>query len=252
MAEPYTVLAPVYKTAGLADASEALRHRIFQRLQSDGWLGRRILELGCGIGEASCWFSETGFRVMAVDQSAAMLAEARKLAEARNVVAVDWIHSDMLALQPETDFDLVLCLDTLNEIRSIRDLETVFQIANRALTTGKTFVFDLVTMQGLVEGWGNVDRVLYDDPDSLMVLVRSRFSFESAANTRAYIIYRETGECLVREDETHVLRGYALQAVGTLLQRTGFKVQNVVNPDYERFDPYNDRTGRAIFIAVKE
>ena len=73
-----------------------------------------------------------------------------------------------------------------------------------------------------------------------------------AANTRAYVIFRQEGAGWQREDETHVLRGYALQAVGALLQRTGFRVQTVINPLFDTFDPYADETGQAIFLAVKE
>lgn len=251
MADTYTALARVYKAAKLNAESEQLRERLFGKIQSDGWVGRRILEYGCGIGETSCWLALNGFRVTAVDQSAVMLAEAERLASEQGV-AVDWQQGDMVRLEVGTGFDLVLSMNTLNEVRSIRDLEMVFRAANHALAVGKTFLFDLVTIQGLLEQWGNGDRVLYDDPEALTVLVRSRFSFETSANTRAYIIYQRDGEQWQRDDETHVLRGYALQAVGTLLQRTGFHVQSVIDPYLTPFDPYNDQTGRAIFIALKE
>jgi len=251
MAETYAVLAQVYKAVGLADASEALRQRLFGKIQSDGWLGRRILDLGCGIGEGCCWFSANGFRVTGVDQSEAMLAEAQRLSEAQGIT-VDWLHDDIRQVDAGTDYDLVLALDTLNEMRSIRDLEMVFQVANRALSMDKLLAFDLMTIQGLAERWGNADRVIYDEPEHLTLVARSRFSFETSANTRGYLLYQHNGECWQREDETHVLRGYALQAVGALLQRTGFRVQTVIDPYFDTFDPYADETGQAIFLAVKE
>ena len=251
MAETYTVLARVYKAVGLADASEELRQRLFGKIQSDGWLGRRILDLGCGIGEGCCWFSANGFRITGVDQSEAMLDEARQLSDEMGVT-VDWLQGDIREIDAGTDYDLVISVNTLNEMRSIRDLEMVFQAANRALGMEKMLVFDLMTIQGLAENWGNADRVIYDDSDQLMLVARSRFSFETSANTRAYVIFRQEGAGWQREDETHVLRGYSLQAVGALLQRTGFRVQTVINPLFDTFDPYADETGQAIFLAVKE
>ncbi len=251
MADSYAILAPIYSRVGLNAESEWLRGRVFDRLQSEGWLGRRILELGCGIGETACWFAANGFRVTAVDQSEAMLAQARHSADSQGV-SVDWRQEDILRFQPDSDFDLVLSMSTLNELHSIRDLEQVFQVANRALSQDKLLFFDLVTIGGLAEQWGDNDKVLYDDPEALTLVVRSRFSFETLANTRAYLIYRHDGEGWHRGDEVHVLRGYALQAVGALLKRTGFNVQNVLNLNLETFDPNADRTGRAIFIAAKE
>lgn len=251
MSEMYTVLAPVYGQAQFTVESESLRARLFDKIQSEGWLGRRILDLGSGIGETACWFTENGFRVTAVDQSAAMMAEAQNLAAQKNL-DIDWRQEDIRALNAGGGYDLVLSINTLNEIRSIRDLEPIFRVANRALDLEKMFVFDLMTIKGFAEKWGNRDYVLYDDPDRLNVLVRSRFSFETSANTRAYVIYQSDGDVWQRQDETHVLRGYAMQAVGALLQRTGFKVQSVINPNLEDFDPYNDQTGRAVMIAFKE
>jgi len=251
MADTYTALSRIYRAAGLSRESEQLRARVFDRIQSVGWLGRRILELGCGVGESACWFSANGFRITAVDRSAAMLAEAQQLAQEMGT-SVEWQQQDMLSLDPGTDYDLVISMNTLNELRSIRDLESVFQMANRALGVDKMLLFDLATISGLANQWGNGDQVLFDDPDALTLVVCSRFSYETLASTRAYIMYRHDGECWLREDETHVFRGYALQAVGTLLQRTGFAVQSVLNPDLTPFDPYEDRSGRAIVIAAKE
>lgn len=251
MAETYTVLARVYKAVGLADESEELRQRLFGKIQSDGWLGRRILDLGCGIGEGCCWFSANGFRVTGVDQSEAMLAEAHRAADEMGVT-VDWLQGDIREINPGTDYDLVLAINTLNEMRSIRDLELVFQVANRALSMEKLLAFDLMTIQGLAEKWGNADRVIYDDSRGLTLMARSRFSFETSSNTREYILFRQNEQGWQREDETHVLRGYALQAVGALLQRTGFRVQTVINPLFDTFDPFADETGQAIFLAVKE
>lgn len=250
MADIYSALSRIYRTAGLSRDSEALRVRVFDLIQSAGWLGRRILELGCGVGESACWFSANGFRITAVDRSAAMLSEAQQLAHKMGV-SVEWQQEDIVTYQPGTDYDLVLAMNTLNEVRSVRDLETVFHMANRALSMEKMLVFDLATISGLAND-GNNDNVIYDDPDALTVVVRSRFSYETLTSTRAYIMYLQDGDRWLREDEMHVFRGYALQAIGTLLQRAGFSVQSVLNPDLTVFDPYEDLQGRAVVIAIKE
>lgn len=251
MSDTYTVLAPYYKAAGFAAESEVLRERLFNKIQSEGWLGLHVMELGSGIGETSAWFAEHGFRITAVDQSTAMMTESKRLAQEKGL-SINWLQMDMRQIDATDNCDLILSLNTLNELRSIRDLEIVFAAANRALRMDKMLLFDLVTIQGLAELWGNRDYVLYDDPERLTVTARSRFSYETSANTRAYILHHWTGTQWDRLDETHILRGFSLQAVATLLQRTGFRIETVLDPHFDAFDPYRDTTGRAITIAIKE
>lgn len=250
MAELYTALARVYETARLHQDSERLRQRLFDKIQFDGWLGRHILDLGCGIGEGAIWFATNGFRVTAIDQSALMLEQAQKKAAAAHAI-VDWRHGDFRQMDMGDSYDLVLAMNTLNELRRAGDLENVLHGVNRALSTGKMLLFDLITIQGLAEQWGNSQRVIHDDED-ILVLVRSSFSYETLINTQIYTIFYRDEAGWHREDETHLLRGFPLQTVGPLLQRTGFRVLNVLNPALELFDPNDDRSGRAIFMAVKE
>ncbi len=250
MSDNYAVRAGIYAVAGLGDASESLRQRLFDKIQMEGWLGRRILELGCGIGRTACWFSMNGFRITAIDQSPAMLTQARQRAEGQGLI-VEWQEADIRQVPFDSGYDLVLALDTFNELSSIRDLETVFQKANAALQMEKLLVFDLMTFWGLAELWGNADRVLYDDRGGLLLLVRSQYSYETMVNTRHYIVYQQVEGAWQRADEVQVVRGFALQAVGALLQRCGFKIDQVINPALEPFDPTTDRTGQAIFLATK-
>ncbi len=48
-------------------------------------IGSRILDMGCGTGRHSVELARRGYRIVGVDLSAGMLAEARKAAEAATV-----------------------------------------------------------------------------------------------------------------------------------------------------------------------
>lgn len=250
MAEPYSALAAAYDEAGLGAASAALRQRLFDKIQMEGWLGRRILDLGCGTGGGACWFAGNGFRVTGIDRSPAMLALARQRAEAEAAV-VDWREADFTLAEIDDGYDLVLALGVFNELSSLRDLEAALALAGRALNPDKLLIFDLVTIQGVFERWREAAHVLYDDPERLMVLARSRYSYEVSAATLSYTLYQQAGEGWQRADETHTLRAFPLQAVGAALQRTGFRVRQVINGAFEPFDPHLDRTGQAVFITAK-
>ena len=68
----------------------------------------RALDLGTGEGRNAIWLAGRGWRVTAVDFSAAGLAQAARLAAERGV-SVEWVQADLLDYQPAGDaFDLVL------------------------------------------------------------------------------------------------------------------------------------------------
>jgi SAM-dependent methyltransferase len=68
----------------------------------------RAIDLGCGEGRNAIWLAERGWRVTAVDFSAAGLSRAARLAAGRRV-SVDWVRADLLGYQPAAGaYDLVL------------------------------------------------------------------------------------------------------------------------------------------------
>jgi SAM-dependent methyltransferase len=72
------------------------------------------LDAGCGHGSDALWLAAHGWRVTAVDFSAAALAHARSTAEAAGAdVAgrVDWVEADLASWTPQPGhYDLVACL----------------------------------------------------------------------------------------------------------------------------------------------
>ncbi|MBN2082643.1 class I SAM-dependent methyltransferase [bacterium] len=72
--------------------------------------GLRVLDLCCGAGAAAFMLEDAGCRVIAVDQSSALLEMGRAEARARGS-AVEFIQADVLEYEGETAaFDLVICL----------------------------------------------------------------------------------------------------------------------------------------------
>jgi SAM-dependent methyltransferase len=74
----------------------------------------RALDAGCGHGSETLWLATRGWRVTAVDFSAAALAHARSTAEALGAdVAerIDWVEGDLASWTPQPGrYDLVTCL----------------------------------------------------------------------------------------------------------------------------------------------
>jgi len=74
----------------------------------------RALDAGCGHGADTLWLAAHGWRVTAVDFSAAVLAHARSTAEALGsdvAERVEWVEGDLATWTPHPGhYDLVACL----------------------------------------------------------------------------------------------------------------------------------------------
>jgi tellurite methyltransferase len=83
--------------------------------------GARVLELGCGEGRDSVFFSSLGFDVTGVDSAAAGIEKAQRLARARGV-PVRWVTTDMATVTVEGPFDLVYSCGAVHYVpRAERD-----------------------------------------------------------------------------------------------------------------------------------
>jgi SAM-dependent methyltransferase len=101
--------------------------------------GKRVLDLGCGSGQASIALARQGAHAVALDASAPQLARARKLAEAEEV-RVEWHQSDLadLAFLRADSIDLAFSSHVLAEVE---DLDRVLRQVHRVLRVGAAFVF---------------------------------------------------------------------------------------------------------------
>lgn len=94
--------------------SEVLDADLRERLAAEAGSGKRLLEIGTGLGVAAVAAAELGFFVVATDCSATALDRARERHGSSPVV---WLRDDIAATQLHAEFDLVLdrgCLHLLD------------------------------------------------------------------------------------------------------------------------------------------
>ncbi len=113
--------------SGETDVARALASA--RRVKGDDFDPRVVLDHGCGVGRLVVPFAAGAERVVGVDVSASMLAEARRNCDARGLTNVELVTADRLAsLAPE--FDLVNSYIVLQHIPPAQGLPIVRQLAS--------------------------------------------------------------------------------------------------------------------------
>jgi SAM-dependent methyltransferase len=119
----------------------------------------RALDLAAGEGRNAIWLAKRGWKVTAVDFSAAALAKAKLLSDAQGV-AVDWVTADLLTwTPPPASHDLVL-IAYLHLPPA--EIGAVLANAAAAVAPGGTFLLVGHDRLNLTEGVGGPQ-----DPDIL-------------------------------------------------------------------------------------
>ena len=119
----------------------------------------RAIDLGTGEGRNAIWLAERGWRVTAVDFSAAGLDRAARLAAERGA-SVDWVQADLLDYQPAPGgYDLVLIAYLQLPSAS---LTRVFRAAAAAVAPGGTLLVIGHDRDNIARGHGGPQ-----DPDRL-------------------------------------------------------------------------------------
>jgi len=154
---PFTALADVYDTIMQDVPYEAWCTFLLRLVTARGWSGGRLLDVGCGTGNATLPMLARGYEVVAVDASPAMAARARAKCPQATVVVADVRD---LALDPPVDLAYAV-FDTLNTLPDEATFVQALRAVHAVLAPGGWFVFDANTTaglrelgeEGLVEGW---------------------------------------------------------------------------------------------------
>lgn len=242
----YEHLPLIYDAAGFSDYATEYTSRLLEFLHENGWIGRQVLDLGCGTGASSSIFADVRLAVTGVDSSAGMIAKAQARFQG-SAYDVRFEHTDIRTYTGlEGTYDLVYCLDTLNYLSGVKDLEVVFQQASTALQKDKTFLFDLETVEGLAAYPS--EQVLHRS-SGIFVTTTNLFDYETLSLQKHITFFAQRQDGLFdRFEETHVLRSYPVKGLLAVLRRVGFEVEHLLNPD---FTPYEGIGKRVVIIAHK-
>ena len=118
------------------EAITALENRfILAKLGSLG--GKKLLDIGAGLGESSVYFALQGAQVTTVDISPVMVETVLKLGQRYGVELQGIVSSAESLNVPERSYDIVYVANTIHHVE---DRDLLFSLIHRALKPGGMFV----------------------------------------------------------------------------------------------------------------
>ena len=109
----------------------------------------RLLDVGCGEGQAAVFFARNGYHVTAFDIAASGLEKGRELAKAAGV-HVDFFHADLLHHEFVNTYDIIYSTDVLEYVPP-RKRESVMRGFLEHTTTGGLNVLDTFVEKSFIE-----------------------------------------------------------------------------------------------------
>jgi SAM-dependent methyltransferase len=121
--------------------------------------GSRVLDLCCGTGLVLAHLHSLGFEACGVDESADMLAVAR-----RHAPHAALLHADMADFSCHVQFDAAVSFyNSLNHARTLEHLQATFANLARHLKRDGLFLFDYVTPEAFESTWESREELASED-----------------------------------------------------------------------------------------
>lgn len=233
--QSYTSFAQVYDIFMDNVPYEEWSARIQSILKQYGIRDGLALDLGCGTGRMTELLASAGYDMIGVDNSEEMLELAMEKRQKSG-------HDILYLLQNMQEFELygtvgaiVSVCDSINYVTEEEELLEVFRLANNYLDPEGIFLFDFNTEYKYREILG--DNTFAEERDECSFIWENYYDLEAGINEYELTLFvREPSDpgLYRRYQETHFQRGYTLERIKQLIQRSGMKY-------IRAFDDYTDR-----------
>ncbi|WP_163537820.1 class I SAM-dependent methyltransferase [Gracilibacillus sp. YIM 98692] len=212
---------------------------------------KTMLDLGCGTGEMSIRFNQTGFEVTGIDYSSDMLAYAhsRSVEQQSNVT---YIKQDIRQLGDVGTFDVIISLcDVLNYITEERDVLAVIQHVANCLEEGGLFIFDVHSLQHFQNNMiGETFAEIYDDISYVWFCEPSGRTGEVIHDLTFFVLDEDSG-LYERFDEKHQQRTFSVDFYRELLKEAGLQLRSI-HTDFSINHHNEPESGERIFFVCSK
>ncbi len=245
--ESFEAIAPYYDLLMQSIPYLWWMHYVETLLEHFNRTAHKVLDLCCGTGNLSELLALSGYEVVGVDKSPAMIEQARRKADA-NHSGVRYYVQDAAQLKLNETFDLIVSLfDSLNYITEPTEFAETMRRAHIHLNPEGVFIFDLNTEYAFVQKL--FDQSLLEPNAPLRYRWRSQYDKQTRLCTVQMEFWVREGEAERYFTETHVQRAYPEPEVRQMLHDAGF-------PEVHTFDAYTlapptRRSDRIFYVALR-
>ncbi|GIV05004.1 MAG: methyltransferase [Fimbriimonadales bacterium] len=245
--EPFSAVAPYYDLLMQSIPYLWWMHYVETLLDYFERPAQKVLDLCCGTGNLSELMAMSGYEVVGVDQSAAMIEQARRKAR-ENRSSVRYYVQDASELELGETFDLIVSLfDSLNNITEPARFAEAMRRAYQHLNPEGTFIFDLNTEYAFVRKF--FDQTQLDANAPIRYRWRSHYDKQTRICTVNMEFWVREGDTERYFTEVHTQRAYTDQEVRQMLYAAGF-------PEVHLFDAYTlhppeRRSDRVFYVALR-
>lgn len=243
----YDLLAPFYDAIN-ADIDYKKWADFFEKIFNKECNTRPdlVLDLGCGTGRMTLELSKRGYDMTGIDYSPEMLDIARNEAEktGQNIL---WLCQDMREFELYGTVDAaVCCLDCINHLESIEDLEKCFKLVHNYLIPDGIFIFD-------VNGKYKFENIYADNTYAMeeeggMCVWENYYDTESKICDFYITLFEECDDGRYeRYDETQSERMFTLEELKKALEKCKMEFVNAYG-DLD-FEPGSDENERIYIVA---
>lgn len=220
--EAYTSFASVYDTfmdnIPYEEWAEYLSGLLAEYEVTDGI----VLDLGCGTGTLTELMAACGFDMIGVDYSEEMLeiAMEKRAESGRDIL---YLLQDMREFELYGTVRAVISIcDSLNYITEEEELEEVFRLVNNYLDPEGVFIFDFNTVYKYREILG--DQTIAESREDCSFIWDNYYYEEEQINEYELSLFlQEEGNLYRKYVETHYQKGYELETIKSLLEKSGMK-----------------------------
>ncbi|WP_308618982.1 methyltransferase domain-containing protein [uncultured Eubacterium sp.] len=219
---------------------------ILSFFEKNGIKSGTVLDLACGTGSMSIPFMKRGYNIIGLDYSEEMLEIAsNRFFEAGNNFSLLKAKMQEFELSEKADA-CICCLDSINHLNNIDDVQAAFKNVYDSLNNNGLFVFDVNTVYKHNEVLAD-NTFVFDEDDYYLVWDNEAVDDRTVRILLDMFLFN--GENYDRFSEEFEETAYSVEELSTLLKNSGF-VDIKVYDELSYDEPKND-SERLYFVCKK-
>lgn len=186
-----------------------------------------VLDLACGTGKITFALGDLGYDMTGVDLSSDMLSVAKDYSCEKGINNILWLCQDMREFELYGTVDAcVCCLDSINYLTKLKDVEACFKTVHNYLIPNGVFIFDINTPYRFETVYGDNAYIL--ESEGSLCAWQNEYNKKTKICKFYLSIFEECENgSYERSDEMQIERSYTRAQISALLKKCGFELLQV-------------------------